>query len=113
MSMNDSLGRLRIIGMLEGLSFLLLLGLAMPLKYIAGEPGMVRVVGSAHGFLFLLYVAALLHAAFEMRWSVRRVIAGLAASVLPFGPFVFEARLRQERRALAPAEGGPVEARPR
>ena len=53
-----SLGRLRVIGWWEGLSFLLLLGIAMPLKYWFGRPEYVRVLGMAHGALFLLYVAA-------------------------------------------------------
>jgi integral membrane protein len=96
--LNDPLDRLRVIGVLEGLSFLLLLGIAMPLKYLAGEPWMVRVVGSTHGLLFMLYVAALLQSAFALRWSAKRVLGGFAASVLPFGPFVFDARLRKERR---------------
>jgi hypothetical protein len=50
------LGRLRIIGFVEGLSFLILLGIAMPLKYFFGLPETVRVVGMAHGLLFVLYV---------------------------------------------------------
>ena len=70
----------------------------MPLKYISGYPWMVRVVGSAHGVLFVLYVAALLHAAVELRWSAWRVLGGLVAAVLPFGPFVFERHLRNARR---------------
>ncbi|HTO03360.1 MAG TPA: DUF3817 domain-containing protein, partial [Opitutus sp.] len=46
------LSRLRFIGWWEGVSFLVLLGIAMPLKYLAGEPAAVRVVGMAHGILF-------------------------------------------------------------
>jgi integral membrane protein len=94
--LNDSVGRLRLAGALEGASFLLLLGIAMPLKYLAGQPEMVRVVGSAHGFLFLLYLATLLHAALERRWSAGRVLGGVAAAVLPFGPFLFDAHLRRD-----------------
>jgi integral membrane protein len=97
--LNTSIGRLRAVGVLEGLSFLLLLLVAMPLKYLAGMPEMVRVVGSAHGFLFLLYVAALGHVALERRWPLRRVGAGLVASVLPGGPFVFDARVLREELA--------------
>ena len=56
---NRWVGRdLRAVALLEGASYLLLLGVAMPLKYLAGMPGAVRAVGSAHGGLFLLYVAA-------------------------------------------------------
>ncbi len=82
--------------MLEGISFLVLLGVAMPLKYLAGQPMAVRVVGSAHGLLFVLYVMAVVLVAVEMRWPLRRVAAAFAAAVLPFGPFVFDAHLRRE-----------------
>lgn len=81
--------------MMEGASFLVLLGIAMPLKYIAGYPQMVRVVGMIHGVLFLLFVAAVFQVSVSMRWPLRRVLAALAASVLPFGPFVFDAHLRR------------------
>lgn len=93
--------RLRILGMLEGLSFLVLLGIAMPMKYIAGEPEMVRIVGSAHGLLFMLFVAAVADVAVRHRWPLKRVALALAASVLPFGPFVFDAHLRRVEPAQA------------
>ena len=89
--------------MMEGASFLVLLGIAMPLKYLAGQPMAVRVVGMLHGLLFMLYVAAVLQVSVQMRWPLRRVLAALVASVVPFGPFVFDAHLRRE---LAPAARG-------
>ena len=61
-SLKTSLGRLRVIGWWEGVSFLLLLGVAMPLKYFADWPLGVRYVGMAHGILFLLYVVAAIQA---------------------------------------------------
>jgi len=92
------LGRLRFIGWWEGVSFLLLLGVAMPLKYLAGEPAAVRVVGMAHGILFMLYVLAALQAAVEHHWTWKRTAIVLVASVLPAGPFVIDAKiLRQEQ----------------
>jgi integral membrane protein len=81
------------IGRLEGASFLLLLGVAMPLKYLAGQPLAVRVVGMAHGVLFLLFLAALARAAHHHGWPRRRVVAGVVASLVPFGPFWFERQL--------------------
>lgn len=87
------IGRLRLLGMLEGSSFVLLLFVAMPLKYLADRPEMVRVVGMAHGLLFVAFVFAVLQVAFEHRWPIRRALAALAASVLPFGPFILDARL--------------------
>ncbi|HST58697.1 MAG TPA: DUF3817 domain-containing protein, partial [Longimicrobium sp.] len=73
--LSNPLERLRVVGILEGASFLLLLGVAMPLKYLAGQPEMVRVVGSAHGLLFVLYVAAVLEVSVRMRWPLRRIAA--------------------------------------
>lgn len=99
--LNDPLARLRIVGMMEGASFLVLLGIAMPLKYLAGFPQAVRVVGMMHGILFLLFVAAVVQVSVSMRWPLRRVLAALAASVLPFGPFVFDAHLRRVQAARA------------
>lgn len=99
----SSIGRLRVIGWWEGASFLVLLGIAMPLKYLAGEPGAVRVVGMAHGVLFMLYVAAAVQAATEHGWSWRRTGLVLLASVLPAGPFVVDAKVLREAEAEAAA----------
>lgn len=92
-SLKTSLGRLRCIGWWEGWSFLLLLGVAMPLKYFADWPLGVRVVGMAHGVLFMLYLVAALQAALEHDWPWKRTALVLAASVLPAGPFVVDARV--------------------
>ena len=82
-----SLGRLRIIAFIEGLSFLILLGIAMPLKYIAGIPQAVRVVGMAHGVLFVLYILLLIQVAIERRWSLKISFLAFLASLVPFGTF--------------------------
>lgn len=87
------LGRLRLLGVGEGASFLVLLLVAMPLKYLADWPLAVRVVGLAHGVLFMLYVWAAIQATLEYRWSAGRFALLLLASVLPGGPFVADARL--------------------
>jgi len=85
--LTTALGRLRVVAFLEGCSFLLLLGVAMPLKYLAGQPEPVRQVGTAHGILFVLYVLLLLQNALENRWSWRKVMLGLIASIIPLGTF--------------------------
>jgi len=100
------LGRLRFIGWWEGVSFLVLLGIAMPLKYFAGEPTAVRIVGMAHGILFMLYVLAAIHAALEYGWSWRRTALVLLASVMPAGPFLVDAKiLREESQRIENADG--------
>ena len=91
-----ALRHLRLVALLEGSSFLILLFIAMPLKYLAGLPLAVRVVGSIHGALFLLFLAALYRAARARAWPRRRSVSAFVASILPFGTFVFDASLRRE-----------------
>ena len=92
------IGRLRIVSILEGISFLVLLGIAMPLKYLADRPEMVRFVGLIHGLLALLFFIAVIHVWSARRWPFRRVLLALVASVMPFGAFVLEASLRREEQ---------------
>ena len=94
-----SLGRLRVIGWWEGVSFLVLLGIAMPLKYFADWPQAVRVVGMAHGILFLLYIWAAIQAALDHNWTWKRTALVLVASLLPAGPFVVEAKIIRPEEA--------------
>lgn len=90
-------GRLRAIGIAEGISFLLLLGIAMPLKYLAGQPEAVRIVGTAHGFLFLAYLVAVVNVWIAHRWPFWKAFLAGAGSVVPFGPFLVDAYLLRER----------------
>jgi integral membrane protein len=99
---STDLSRLRIVGILEGISFLLLLFVAMPLKYLADQPLAVRYVGMAHGVLFLLYLLAIVPVALDHRWSWKTIGLAVLASVLPAGPFVFDARV------LKPLEPKPI-----
>jgi integral membrane protein len=94
--MKNSLSIFRAVGYLEGLSFLILLLIAMPLKYWAGMPEAVKVTGMLHGVLFVAYVAALVLVSIAHRWSFLRALGGFAAAFLPFGPFVFDARIRKK-----------------
>ena len=95
------LGRLRLVGLLEGLSFVLLVGIAMPLKYAANTPEPVQVIGMAHGILFMLYLLAIVHVAIALPWSNLRIFGSFFAAFLPFGPFVMERYLRRDEAALA------------
>ncbi|WP_181956082.1 DUF3817 domain-containing protein [Dyadobacter psychrotolerans] len=94
--LKTSLGRLRIVAVLEGISFLVLLGIAMPLKYMAGIPQAVRIVGMAHGVLFVLYVLLLLQVAIERSWSWKKSILAFIASFIPFGTFYADAKWFRE-----------------
>jgi integral membrane protein len=97
------IGRLRVIGWIEGVSFLLLLGVAMPLKYLAGMPEYVRVVGMAHGILWMAYVASVWDVRLAHRWPLGRCAVAVLASILPFGPFVLDRSLKEEQASPATA----------
>ena len=80
-----ALKSLTLIGYLEGTSFLLLLFIAMPLKYMMDIPEGVKYIGMAHGMLFITYIIILL-------WAIP---AGVLGSLLPFGPFIFDHLLKK------------------
>ncbi|HWV28758.1 DUF3817 domain-containing protein [Dyadobacter jiangsuensis] len=88
----SALGRLRIIAFLEGISFIVLLGVAMPLKYFAGIPQAVRIVGMAHGVLFILFVLLLIQVATEKSWSFKKSALSFLSSLVPFGTFYADSR---------------------
>jgi integral membrane protein len=102
----SAIRQLRVVGLIEGVSFLLLLGIAMPLKYLAGLPQAVRLVGMAHGLLWILYLVAAANAAHSRRWPVSRILLVLGASVLPAGPFFIDGWLRQQQRVAALPDPG-------
>jgi integral membrane protein len=79
-----------IVGWIEGISLLALFFYAMPLKYLYGEPEMVRLIGSAHGGLFMAYIA-LAFALFDREsWTRKKLLLALILSSVPFGTWIFE-----------------------
>nr|WP_250432318.1 DUF3817 domain-containing protein [Pontibacter ruber] len=100
--MNTPLSRLRTIGIYEGFSSLVLFGIAMPLKYMAGMPEAVKYVGWAHGVLFILYILAVVQVTFVHKWSLVKVAGAFFASLIPLGPFIFDKKfLKPEEERLA------------
>lgn len=95
--MKDPIKQFKVIGYLEGMSFLLLLGLAMPLKYGLGMDMAVTIVGSAHGALFVLYIAAIFYMMVRVRWSLFTALLAFVASIVPFGPFIFDAKILKQQ----------------
>ncbi len=93
-----SIGWLRIIGIAEGISLLVLMGIAMPLKYAAGKPEAVRYTGWIHGLLFVAFMVAVLYVYFEKNWPFKRVIIAFLAAFLPFGTFVFDRWLQKQAK---------------
>jgi integral membrane protein len=85
--LTTTLGRLRLVAFVEGISYLILLFVAMPLKYIYEQPDAVRTVGSIHGFLFVAYVLLVFLTKIEHRWDWAKTRLLLLISLIPFGNF--------------------------
>lgn len=97
------LGRLRLIGLLEGISLLLLLGIAVPAKHIYGNPSLVRSIGMIHGLLFLLFVFNTLSVGVEQGWKFRSTTwKVLLACVVPFGTFYIDRKILSRCAAAEP-----------
>jgi integral membrane protein len=92
---------LHLVGKLEGISFLLLLGVAMPLKYFAGMPKAVSVVGLLHGILFIAFCVLLLRTFLEAKWSIGRAALVFGGALFPAGPFLLERRMKQYEAEFA------------
>lgn len=100
--LNSTVGRVRLAGMIEGVSFLVLLFVAMPLKYLGDKPEAVRYVGWAHGVLFITYAAVTFIAWGGGHLAQRQVRMAAIASLLPFGPFVIDKWLKAVEKAEQP-----------
>ncbi|MEZ4750502.1 MAG: DUF3817 domain-containing protein [Bdellovibrionota bacterium] len=85
----------RFISYAEGASFLILLLIAMPIKYVGGNPLPVKYFGWIHGILFVVYVAAAAIASDAESWSGKKLFLAMIAAVLPFGPFVFDKKMNR------------------
>ncbi|MEM1416392.1 MAG: DUF3817 domain-containing protein [Myxococcota bacterium] len=101
----------RTLSLIEGLSYVVLVAVAMPLKYAAGMPGAVRVFGMAHGVLFVLLGLAIAERFFRGRWSFGLAAKVMAIALVPLGALVLESRWRKQGvladrtpRAASPAE---------
>ena len=93
--MNRAVHFLRIVGLIEAVSYMLLVAVAMPLKYIWGQPKAVSVIGMIHGVLFILFCFALARATIVAKWPLSRAALLFVASLLPFGPFVLDRRMKR------------------
>lgn len=98
--LHSLIGRLRMMGIAEGISLLLLLFIAMPLKYLANIPEAVKIIGWVHGMLFISFIVMVLYAYSQLKWSFKKVIFAFIAAFLPFGTFVFDAQLKKEEQLM-------------
>ena len=85
----------KLIALLEGISYLLLLGIGTPLKHFTGNDAMVRSLGMPHGLLFVTYVLMAFLLKKEQKWSTKDMVTILVCSVLPFGAFYAEKKYLQ------------------
>lgn len=85
----------RIISFLEGVSYLLLLFIAVPIKYLKGDATYVKMLGMPHGLLFMLYIVLAIVIQKQMKWNFKTLIIVLACSVIPFGTFYVDKKYLQ------------------
>ena len=91
---STNIGRLRIIGFFEGISLLILIFIAMPMKYLYGNPALVKTVGQLHGILFLLFVFNTLSVGVEQKWRFKDTTwKVLLACIVPFGTFYIDSKI--------------------
>jgi integral membrane protein len=91
------IGRFRMMGFIEGASLLVLLFIAMPLKYFAGLPEAVSVVGALHGAFFIAYLFVIAYTTFKIRWSILWSISAVIVAFIPFGNIVLDSKLKQKQ----------------
>ncbi|MBM7622409.1 integral membrane protein [Bacillus tianshenii] len=87
--------RFRVMGLIEGGSLLLLVFIAMPLKYGLDIPQVVSVVGAIHGFLFITYLFVIAYVTYKVRWSFKWIAGAIIAAFIPFGNIILDSYLKK------------------
>ena len=90
----NNIKNFRLAGMIEGYSFIALLFIAMPLKYMAGFPLAVKIVGMTHGILFIIFCILLMKAWEDAEWSIKESALFFLASLIPFGTFFTDKKIK-------------------
>ncbi|RXJ68183.1 hypothetical protein CRV08_07970 [Halarcobacter ebronensis] len=93
---NDSLNRFRIISAIEGVSFLLLIFIAMPIKYLEGNPYPVKIFGMIHGILFIIFMLSLFQTKIKKCWNKGFMFQLFVLSLIPFGALLIEKRVKSQ-----------------
>lgn len=96
---NTPIDRFRLVAIIEGISYLFLLFIAMPMKYYGGMSEIVTYTGWVHGVLFMLYIYTLISASMDGKWNFKRTSLAFLASIIPFATFILERNLRTEEKA--------------
>ncbi len=97
--MNKKLSWLRIAGFTEGISFLVLLCIAMPLKYYFNQPMAVKIVGWLHGLVFIAFISIVWNYKNEHDKNLKWFAFAFAAALIPAGTFFFDRKLKKEELA--------------
>jgi len=92
---NDLIGNFRIIGFIEGISYLVQLIIAMPMKYMMGITIATKIVGMIHGLLFIVFLIILMQAAQKHNFSMKDSVIFFIASLIPSGTFYTDKRLNK------------------
>ena len=92
-----NLSRLRLFGYLEGISFLILLGICVPLKHVYGMPSPTMYIGMLHGILFMVYCWFVYNVREEKKWNATTTFWAVLAAFLPFGTFVADVKIFKEK----------------
>jgi len=90
--------QIRSIGIAEGISYLILLSIAMPLKYLAHIPEAVKIFGWLHGVLFVAFIWAIFQGKTKLNWSLQVMATAFIASLIPFGTFWLDKKLKAEEK---------------
>ena len=88
--MSKLLSTFRIVALLEGVSYILLLFIATPVKYFANDPQYVKMLGMPHGLLFIAYIVMAVLMSKDMKWNNRILWIVLLAAIIPFGTFYID-----------------------
>lgn len=97
--LQTKIGRLRIVAILEGISLLILVFVAVPLKYIFQHPELSKIMGPLHGILFLLFVINTLSVGIEQNWKFKATTwKVLLACFIPFGTFYIDRKILSKIR---------------
>lgn len=102
---SSPLGKVRLMGLLEGCSFLLLVGVAMPLKYFMDQPMAVRITGSIHGALFLWLCWLVMEVVAQRDWSKMKGLGVILAALFPLGPWLIDGWLKREQALMVEEKG--------
>jgi len=94
---------LRVVAVVEAVSFLVLVLVAVPLKYLGDEEAGVKVMGPVHGVLFVLFVLLTIFVAADERWRLKRTLLTLLCAVIPFGGFIADRKLIGPSQQATPA----------